>query len=96
MNNEEDNLKTSMKTYIVYKDFSDHSRAVREYVHDFNKQTGRDIDLINPESADGESFCSAYGVVEYPTVVAVADDGQMQRMWVGLPLPTIMEISYYA
>lgn len=85
-----------MKTYIVYKEHSDHSRAVTEYVHDFTKQTGLNINLLDPESLEGESFCRAYGIMDYPSVVAVADDGQMQKMWVGLPLPTIMEVSYYA
>lgn len=84
-----------MKTYIVYKDQSEHGRAVTEFVHDFKFQTGLDLDLMNPESLEGESFCRAYGIVDYPTVIAVADDGQMQKMWVGLPLPTIMEVSYY-
>jgi len=85
-----------MKTYIVYKEQSDHSRAVTEYVHDFTNQTGLHIDLLDPESLEGESFCRAYGIMGYPSVVAVAEDGQMQKMWVGLPLPTIMEVSYYA
>lgn len=85
-----------MKTYIVYKEHSDHSRAVTEYVHDFTKQTGLFINLLDPESLEGESFCRAYGIMDYPSVVAVAEDGQMQKMWVGLPLPTIMEVSYYA
>ena len=85
-----------MKTYIVYKEHSDHSRAVTEYVHDFTKQTGLSINLLDPESLEGESFCRAYGIMDYPSVIAVAEDGQMQKMRVGLPLPTIMEVSYYA
>jgi len=84
-----------VKTYIVYKDNSEHARAVIEFMHDFNAQTGHDIEPINPESLNGESFCKAYGIVDYPTVISIADDYQMQKMWVGLPLPTIMEVSYY-
>jgi hypothetical protein len=34
--------------------------------------------------------------MEYPTLIAITDDGQVQNQWKGLPLPTISEVSYYA
>ena len=85
-----------MRVVTVYKDNSDHARAVIDFVHDFKYQTGRDIETLDPDSLAGDQFCKAYDIVMYPTVIALADDSTMQQMWSGLPLPTIMEVSYYA
>lgn len=84
-----------MKVVIVYKDESDHARAVIDFLRDFERQTGHIIGTLDPETAGGAQFCRAYDIVEYPTVVALSDDSQMQNMWRGLPLPTISEVSYY-
>lgn len=85
-----------MKVVVVYKDESDHAREVIDYMRDFEHQTGHKIEVIDPDTPAGDSFCRAYGVVEYPTVLALSDDSQMQSMWRGRPLPTIHEVSYYA
>jgi hypothetical protein len=84
-----------MRTVVVFKDYTDYARTVTDYLRDFKRQTGHDLEIVNPETPDGISFCTAYDIVEYPTVVALADDGHMQNQWRGLPLPTISEVSYY-
>lgn len=85
-----------MKVVVVYKQQTDYARQVEEYIADFKRQTGRDLETLNPESPDGISFCGAYDILEYPTLVALSDDGQMQHQWRGVPLPTISEVSFYA
>jgi len=84
-----------MKVVIVYKNESDYARTVLDFLRDFERQTSHTIETIDPEVPDGEQFCRAYDIVEYPTVVALSDDSVMQNMWRGLPLPTISEVSYY-
>ena len=85
-----------MKVTIVYKPESEHARTVEEYLRDFSKQTGRELDTLNPDTQEGADICRVYDIVEYPTIVAVSDEGQLQNSWRGLPLPTISEVSYYA
>jgi hypothetical protein len=85
-----------MRTLVVYKEDSEEARAVDTFLHDFTRQTGRSIETMNPDTPDGAQFCSVYDIVQYPTLLAVDDNGSMQNMWVGLPLPTISEVSYYA
>lgn len=85
-----------MRTFVVYKEQSDHARAVTDFLRDFERQTGHSLETIDPETRDGYATCASYDVVEYPTVVAVDDNGVLQNMWRGLPLPTISEVSYYA
>lgn len=85
-----------MRTIIVYKDERDYTRQVTDYLRDFTRQTGHEIETIDPDTPDGASFCRTYDIVEYPTIVAISDTGTLQQMWRGLPLPTISEVSFYA
>ena len=58
-------------------------------------KTGHDILEVDPDTADGADTCRAYDIVEYPTLIALSDDGRLQNMWRGRPLPTISEVSFY-
>lgn len=85
-----------MKTVVIYKDNTDYARQVTDFLRDFERQTGRELETLDPDTRDGSSFCRTYDIVEYPSIVAISDDGLLQNLWRGLPLPTISEISYYA
>ncbi len=84
-----------MKAFIVYKPNSEHARQVTDYLRDFERHTGRKLDEVDPDTRDGDSLCRVYDIVEYPTIVATDDDGVLQTMWRGLPLPLMDEVSYY-
>lgn len=85
-----------MRVIVVYKEDSEHARAVTDFLRDFTRQTGRTIETLDPDTKDGADFCRVYDIVEYPTMLAISDDSQLQNSWRGLPLPTISEVSYYA
>ena len=84
-----------MRTFVVFKLESDNARAVLTWLGDFARQTGREIETVDPETVAGSATCQTYDIVEYPSVVALDDNGQLQNLWRGLPLPTISEVSYY-
>lgn len=84
-----------MKVVVLYKQRTDYTRPVEDYLFDFKRLTGKDLETLDPESPEGVSFCQAYDILEYPTIVAISDGGQLQNMWKGLPLPTMSEVSYY-
>lgn len=84
-----------MKTIVVYKEQTDYAREVTDYLRDFKRQTGHDLETMDPDSPDGADFCRSYDIVEYPSIVALSDDGVLQNLWRGTPLPTISEVSYY-
>lgn len=84
-----------MRTFVVYKVESDHARPVMDFLRDFERQTGRQIEVVDPETRAGIATCETYDIVEYPSVVALDDSGVMQNIWRGLPMPTISELSYY-
>ncbi len=84
-----------MRVVVVYKYESDHAREVLDYLRDFSRQTGHTVEEIDPDTPDGADFCRTYDIVEYPTMLALSDNGQLQNMWRGRPLPTISEVSFY-
>jgi len=84
-----------MRVVVVYKQQTDYTRVVEEFLHDFEQLTGHELETLDPEAPGGTSFCESYGVVEYPTIIAISDSGHMQNLWRGLPLPTLSEVSYY-
>lgn len=85
-----------MRVVVITKDNTEYSRMVTTFINDFARQTGRSFEVLDPDTLEGESFCRAYDIVEYPTIIALSDDGHMQNLWRGTTLPTINEVSYYA
>lgn len=84
-----------MPLYMVYRDASDHGQAVREFLRDFEHRTRAALTVVDPDSTEGLRLGSLYDIVEYPTIIATKEDGEMRNLWRGLPLPTIQEVSYY-
>lgn len=84
-----------MRVVVVTKDNTDYARAVSDFLRDFKIQTGRELETLDPETREGISFCATYDITQYPTLIALSDDGVMQNTWPGIPLPTISEVSYY-
>ena len=84
-----------MRIVVVYKEQTDYARQVIDYLADFKRQTGHDLEVLNPESPEGIDFTLAYDIMQLPTIIAISDGGILQNTWEGLPLPTISEVSYY-
>ena len=81
---------------VVGREMQDYSRMVDEWVREFERQTGREVEIISPDSGDGETLCRAYDIVEYPTILALRDgDGSVLSTWRGQNLPTFNEVNYY-
>ena len=85
-----------MRTIVIFKDDSEQARAVLDFLREFEHRTGRQLEVMDPDSREGAGFCATYDIVEYPTMIALDDGGQLQQMWRGPPLPTISEVSYYS
>lgn len=84
-----------MSVMIFYKNPGEHARIVEEYLNDFERQTAKRLEEVDPDSRRGADLCRLYDVVEFPTIVATAEDGQLRNSWRGVPLPTIDEVNYY-
>jgi len=84
-----------MRVVMVTKDGEDYSTRAETFVTDVFRQTGHQIEILNPDSPEGKTFCDAYDIMGYPTLIALANDGQVQQVWQDI-FPTIDEVGYYA
>lgn len=85
-----------MRVVCVWREGEDYSRIVREWMREFEWRTGREIESLDPQTHEGEGFCQAYDVVEYPTMMALDNKGGVLEMWRGKMLPTFDEVNYWA
>lgn len=68
---------------------------VAEYAREFERRTSRELQLLDIDTKDGWEMAKLYDVTQYPAIVAMADDGTLQNLWQGEPLPLIDEVSGY-
>lgn len=83
-----------MRVVIVVKKQSEYFREASEWQTDFSRETGNDVEIIDPETIDGEIFASARDIVQYPTLVVLGDDGEIIKKWSGSPLPQFDQVIY--
>lgn len=82
-----------MRVICIYRDKEDYSRSVEEFLENTRRQTGHEIETMSPD--ENPSFCEAYDIVEYPTILALGNSGEVRAVWRGKNLPLINEVLYY-
>ena len=83
-----------MRVVCVFRDNQDYSRSVTEWLENFRRQTGKELETLDPD--ENPSFCETYDIVEYPTIIALDNQGSVVALWRGRELPLINSVSYYA
>ena len=84
-----------MSLVVVWRDNTDYARELMTWMADFKRETGEEIKSFDPDTVEGELFVKARDIVEYPAIVAVANDGRVLKAWTGRMLPRISDVSYY-
>lgn len=84
-----------MRIVVIYREYSDHAREVVEWIDQFERRSGRTIEQMDPDSPDGETFCTAREIMQYPTITVTDDNGKPYGIWSGSPLPVIDEVMGY-
>lgn len=85
-----------MKALLIYRINSETERLARNFASDFERMTGKRLDIMEADSPEGMELSRLYDIVSYPAILARADDGSLLQLWQGEPLPRINEVSYYA
>ena len=70
-----------MRVVCVYREGEDYSRSVNEWLEAFYRQTGLEIETMNPD--ENVSFCEAYDIVEFPSILALGERGDVRATWRG-------------
>ena len=68
---------------------------VEEYIRDFERTSGRQIELMSMSTRDGAALASLYDIVQYPGLLVIRDDGQLVTFWQGNQLPLMNEVAGY-
>lgn len=84
-----------MRVVCVWRRESDYGRMVEEWIGEFERRSGAEVESVNPDTREGASLCQAYGVVEYPTLMAIDKDGKAVADWRGQMLPRFDEVMYW-
>ncbi len=81
--------------YILYRPNSEHEREVLEFKRLLEKRNIKP-EMVDVDKPEGISKVKTYGIMQYPSILAVrSHSGEMLQMWSGL-LPTISDVEYYA
>ena len=83
-----------MRLICIFRDNQDYTRSVTEWLENFRRQTGREIETMNPD--ENPTFCETYDIVEYPTIIALDNSGSVLSSWRGRELPLIDDVLFYA
>ena len=84
-----------MRVVCIAREESDYAREVREWTHEFKRDTGYEVEMMDPDSVDGEIFTQAHDILQFPTIAVTTNDGVMQQRWGGTPLPQFDDVLYY-
>lgn len=84
-----------MRVIILYRPNSEFARTVEQYVTDFKRTRGKDIELVSVDTRDGWDMAKLYDIVQYPAVLALRDNGEMLKNWQGEILPLMNEVASY-
>jgi hypothetical protein len=67
---------------------------VIDYAAEFERYKGKSLDLVSLETIEGADLAELYGISRYPAILVMAENGSLQYMWQGTPLPLMDELSY--
>lgn len=82
-----------MKVLILYQPRSEHARGVEQFVRDLSAAyPDHPVELMDVDSVRGSELGELYDAVEYPTILALSDDGSVRNSWSGPTLPLINDV----
>ncbi len=84
-----------MRIVMVYKKESDATREVAEWLEAFRQRSELEVEELDPETLEGEGFCTARDIVRYPAVVVCDSEGKTYFTHQGRPLPMIDDVLGY-
>ncbi len=86
-----------MKLLILYRQNSEHARAVETFMHDYKSHIDPNapITSYDLDSVEGAETAKLYDVVQYPAFIVTTEDGMVTNMWQGEQLPLMAVVQSY-
>ena len=83
-----------MRVVCIFHDNEDYTRTVTDWLEDFYRRTGREIEQMDPDVED--NFCRVHEIMVFPTIAAIDNYGSVKMLWQGKEMPLIDDVNYYA
>lgn len=80
---------------MLYHPHSEHGGIVEDYVHDFQRFKGKELEKVSLETVEGSETARLYDVVRYPAILIIGPDGVLQKMWQAPIMPLMNEVDSY-
>ena len=82
-----------MRVVMVVRDNMDYTREATDWMNEFKRETGYDVEWEDPETISGEIFATHHDIVQYPTLCVVDNESKVIAKWAGR-LPQFEEVTY--
>jgi hypothetical protein len=81
---------------ILYRPNSEYARKVEDFIRDYkNRHEEGRLEVLDIDSRDGAATATLYGIMQYPAILALRNDGSVLKYWEGDALPLMDEVAYY-
>jgi hypothetical protein len=84
-----------MKVVVLYHPNSEQGGLVQDFSRDYERFKRKRLDLVSLETKQGSDYVELYAITQYPAFLAISEDGSLQRLWQGNPIPLMDELDYY-
>lgn len=84
-----------MRIVVLYRPRSDHEGRVISFVEEYKRVKNVTLEMINLDTREGSEMALLYGITQYPAVLAISENGSLQKHWEGELLPAINDLEYY-
>ncbi len=85
-----------MKVVVLYHPKSEHGGKVQDYARDFHiRYPDHKLELLSVDTKEGANMATLYDVTRYPSMLAIAPDGTMHKLWQDEYLPLMDEVAFY-
>lgn len=87
-----------MKVVILYHPNAEFAGLAQDYTKDYHRRhpDRPEFELISLDTVEGSEMARLYDVVRYPAILALANDGSLQKLWQDQPWPLMDEVSAYS
>lgn len=84
-----------MKLSILYHNSDENTTRIEDFSDECKKRTSNEVNLFAIETEEGAALAAVYDVVDYPAILVLRDDGQLNKGWQGSQFPAIEEVVGY-
>ncbi len=85
-----------MKLLVLYRPVSEHATLVEMFIRDFqHRNPDVAVELVDADTREGVAKAQAYGVLDFPVLVAVDSNDVPLYLWQGTTLPLMDEVASY-